>query len=279
MSRDDGGRPSDPPAEPPAGPTTDATAIPVLVNAELPLPTVSEADVPALLESLLLVAPGATPVADLARSTSLTEDAVEKGLAALTGRYGAHSGLLLQRHGETVQLTSAPRFAVHVRRFLRLDRETRLSAAALETLAIVAYQQPVTRSEIDAVRGVDSSGVLATLHGRGLVEQVGRLQTPGNPVQYGTTAAFLRHFGLQSVGDLPPLGQLEGRDARAALAAAATVPDAGDAPDPPPAGSADPPRRGQPEQVDTSPQEGEGDDDTAIDLEGAPGPPPGVRPG
>ena len=196
-----------------------------LATAELPIPAVAPGEVPALLESLLLVAPGATPVADLARGTGLSEPAVEAGLAELAQRHGGQSGLMIQRHGKTVQLMSAPRFAVHVRRFLKLDRETKLSTAALETLAIIAYQQPDTRSEVDAVRGVDSSGVLATLHGRGLIEQVGRLQTPGNPVQYGTTAAFLRHFGLGSVADLPPLGQVDGRDARAVLEAAATVED------------------------------------------------------
>lgn len=213
---------------------------PALATAELPVPAVPPEEVPALLESLLLVAPGATPVADLARSTGLTEAAVEAGLAALVERHGPGSGIMLQRHGETVQLASSPRFAAHVRRFLKLDRETKLSTAALETLAIIAYQQPVTRSEVDAVRGVDSSGVLATLHGRGLVEQVGRLQAPGNPVQYGTTAAFLRHFGLGSVGDLPPLGQVEGRDAREALAAAATPPESPSA-GPPATGADDSP--------------------------------------
>jgi len=193
-----------------------------MTTVELPIPTVAPDDVPALLESLLLVAPGATQLADFARGTGLSEPEVEAALATLAERHGARSGLMIQRHGDTVQLTSAPRFATHVRRFLRLDRETKLSTAALETLAIIAYQQPVTRSGVDAIRGVDSSGVLATLHGRGLIEQVGRLQTPGNPVQYSTTAAFLRHFGLGSVGDLPPLGQIDGRDAREALETAAT---------------------------------------------------------
>lgn len=203
--------------------TTGSVSTNPLATAEIPIPAVTPDEVPALLESLLLVAPGATPLADLARGTGLSEPAIEAGLTELAERYGTRGGILIQRHGDTVQLMSAPRFAVHVRRFLKLDRETKLSTAALETLAIIAYQQPVTRAEVDAVRGVDSSGVLATLHGRGLVEQVGRLHTPGNPVQYGTTAAFLRHFGLGSVGDLPPLGRIDGRDAGEALRAAALV--------------------------------------------------------
>lgn len=210
-------------ASPRAAPlvTTDSIIMGPLATTEIPISAVTPDEVPALLESLLLVAPGATPLADLARGTGLGELAIEAGLAELAERYGTRGGILIQRHGDTVQLMSAPRFALHVRRFLKLDREMKLSTAALETLAIIAYQQPVTRAEVDAVRGVDSSGVLATLHGRGLVEQVGRLQTPGNPVQYGTTAAFLRHFGLGSVAELPPLGQVDGQDARAALDAAA----------------------------------------------------------
>lgn len=214
-------QPQDPASEASIASGHRAAAPPPPTLAELPIPAVAADDVPALLESLLLVAPGATLVADLARGTGLSEPTLEAGLVALSERYESESGLILQRHGDSVQLTSSPRFAPYVRRFLKLDRETKLSTAALETLAIIAYQQPATRSEVDAVRGVDSSGVLATLHGRGLIEQVGRLPAPGNPVQYGTTAAFLRHFGLRSVSDLPPLGQVEGRDAREALAAAA----------------------------------------------------------
>ena len=114
-----------------------------------------------------------------------------------------------------------------MRAFLGLDREAKLSSASLETLALVAYQQPVTRSEIERVRGVDSSGVLATLHARGLIEPVARLATVGNPIQYGTTSVFLNHFGLQSLADLPPLGIIDGRDGATLLAAAREEPPAG----------------------------------------------------
>jgi segregation and condensation protein B len=98
-----------------------------------------------------------------------------------------------------------------------LERQTRLSTAALETLAIVAYRQPVTKAEIEAVRGVDSTGVLATLHQRSLIEPTGRLQTVGHPIQYGTTDEFLRHFGLRSLAELPPLGEVDGRDTASLL--------------------------------------------------------------
>jgi segregation and condensation protein B len=175
-------------------------------------------EIAALIEALLLVAPTATSIDDLASGAGIPVPAVEAALAALEKR--TLSGWVVQRHGETVQLATAPRFAGHVRRFLRLDRETRLSGAALETLAIVAYQQPVTKTEIESVRGVDCAGVLHTLLQRGLIEQVGRLTTPGNPIQYGTTPDFLLHFGLRSLAELPPLGQVQGQDVRGALEAA-----------------------------------------------------------
>ena len=172
----------------------------------------------ALIEALLLAAATPPTVEDLAAGAGLTAAEVETALAEL--EQADARGWVVQRHGATLQLATAPRFAAYVRRFLRLEREARLSPAALEALAIVAYQQPVTRAEIEAIRGVDCSGVLATLHARSLVESVGRLATPGNPIQYGTTPDFLRHFGLRSLADLPPLGEVDGRDARAALEAA-----------------------------------------------------------
>ncbi len=175
----------------------------------------SDSDLIALIEALLLVAPTPPTIDELARGAGVEPAKVATALAALEA--AAERGWVIQRHQETVQLATAPRFSAHVRRFLRLDREARLSAAALETLAIVAYQQPVTRVEVEAVRGVDSSGVLATLHGRELIEVVGRLPTVGNPIQYGTTTEFLRHFGLRSLADLPVLGQVDGQDARSAL--------------------------------------------------------------
>jgi segregation and condensation protein B len=172
----------------------------------------------ALIEALLLVAPEPVTIADLAQGAGVKPDAVETTLESLNEC--PDRGWVIQRHGETVQLTTAPRFAPQVRRFLGLDREVRLSTAALETLAIIGYQQPVTRAEVEAVRGVDSSGVIATLLSRGLIEIVGRVASPGMPFQYGTTPSFLLHFGLRSLADLPPLGQVEGRDASTALQAA-----------------------------------------------------------
>jgi segregation and condensation protein B len=186
-----------------------------------------------LIEALLLVAPEPTTAADLARGAGVAVADVEAALATLEDNPGR--GWRVQRHRGTVQLATAPRFAPQVRRFLGLEREARLSAPALETLAIVAYRQPVTRAELEAVRGVDCAGVLATLHGRGLIEPVGRLETVGHPIQYGTTPAFLRHFGLRSLAELPPLGEVEGRDAAVLLEAAVAAAEEGAlTPDPSP---------------------------------------------
>lgn len=164
----------------------------------------------ALIEAILLVSPEPPTIDEISTGTGVAIEDIEAGVEWLESQDSR--GFLVQRHGRRLSLASHPRFADHIRSFLGLDREAKLSSASLETLALVAYQQPVTRSEIERVRGVDSSGVLATLHARGLIESVGRLQSVGNPIQYGTTAVFLNHFGLQSLDDLPPLGMIDGKD-------------------------------------------------------------------
>jgi condensin subunit ScpB len=92
-----------------------------------------------------------------------------------------------------------------IERFLGLEATSRLSRAALETLAIIAYQQPVTRPYVESIRGVSSDGVMKSLLSKGLIQEVGRAEGPGRPILYGTTADFLRHFGLNSLSELPPL--------------------------------------------------------------------------
>ncbi|MCA9832559.1 MAG: SMC-Scp complex subunit ScpB [Thermomicrobiales bacterium] len=172
----------------------------------------------ALIEAILLVSTEPPTIDEIAVGTEISVKEIEEGLAWLEQQ--TDRGWLIQRHGRRLSLVTHPRYADRVRMFLGLDREAKLSSASLETLALVAYQQPVTRSEIEAVRGVDSSGVLATLHARGMIEPVARLATVGNPIQYGTTAIFLSHFGLQSLDDLPPIGIINGKDGHEMLAAA-----------------------------------------------------------
>jgi segregation and condensation protein B len=194
---------------------------PVMPNGQLPLDgvprkeTMSKAELAALIECILLVAPEPPSVTELAISAEVEVGQIENAIAHL--QMQADRGWVIQRHGDHVQIGTAPRFSEHVRRFLGLDREAKLSSAALEALAIIAYQQPTTRAELEAIRGVDCSGVLATLHARGLIESVGRRPTIGAPNEYGTTAQFLRHFGLASLADLPDLGVVEEQDVAARL--------------------------------------------------------------
>ncbi|MFT4037476.1 MAG: SMC-Scp complex subunit ScpB [Thermomicrobiales bacterium] len=184
------------------------------------LPAVEAADLPALLEALLLVSPESATLRDLAAAAGVSTNEVERALGVLNE--ATDRGWVILRHQDTVQLSTAPRFTEQVRHFLRIDRESRLSGAAVETLTLIAYRQPVTRAEIDALRGVDSSGVLATLHARGLIDIAGRLPTVGNPIQYATTVAFLRQFGLASLSELPPLGEFS-EDARERVFAEAEI--------------------------------------------------------
>lgn len=150
------------------------------------------------------MAPEPLSVRDLAQALECTEQQVHAALEQCEQEQ-AGRGVRLQRLGERLQLATVPEAAPYIERLLGLQISTRLSTAALETLAIVAYRQPVTRPEIEFLRGVDCSGVLRTLLYLGLIEEQGRAARPGRPFLYGTTFDFLRHFGLQSLAELPPL--------------------------------------------------------------------------
>jgi segregation and condensation protein B len=176
------------------------------------LPAAVGLPLPALCEALLFVAAAPLTVAELAQACETPAEEVAAALNELTGELErAGRGLRVQQHDERYALVSAPLAGRAVARLLGLSRTERLSAAALETLAIVAYRGPVTRGEIEAIRGVDSSGVLQTLQAREMIESIGRRPTVGSPLEYAVTPAFLRHFGLTSLGELPPLGEANGR--------------------------------------------------------------------
>ena len=119
------------------------------------------------------------------------------------------SGICLLKLGSKYQLCSRVEYAQQVRSVLDIKKNTPLSPAAFEVLAVVAYNQPVTKAYIEQIRGVDCSGVVSTLCQRGLLEEKGRLDLPGRPLLYGTSANFLRCFGLSSLDQLPPLPQKE----------------------------------------------------------------------
>jgi segregation and condensation protein B len=186
-----------------------------LVPAEEAPPAAADAavvNVPlvAALESLLFVADEAVEPAQLARALGIGAAEVEAGLQALDAVYReGERGLRLQTRNGRYQLVTAPEAANLIETFLNLDTTTKLSGPALETLAVAAYRQPVTRAQIEAVRGVDCSGVLRSLLQRGLLEEVGRLDAPGRPVLYGVTDLFMHHFGLTALHELPPLESTE----------------------------------------------------------------------
>lgn len=164
----------------------------------------SPRDMKAPLEALLFVAPGPVTTAQLAAALEITPDEVEVGLTQLSEELQGR-GLRLQRHAGQLQLTTAPEMAPLVERFLGLEATSHLSRAALEALAIIAYQQPATRPQVDAIRGVNSDGVIKSLLSKSLLQEVGRAEGPGRPILYTTTADFLQHFGLNSLDELPPL--------------------------------------------------------------------------
>jgi segregation and condensation protein B len=160
------------------------------------------------LEAMLFVAAEPVTTAQLAAALDVSTSVVERGLNEL-GAALASRGLRLQRHTGRVQLTTAPELAELIERFLGLEATSHLSRAALETLAIIAYQQPVTRPQIDAIRGVNSDSMMKSLLNKGLILESGRADGPGRPILYSTTPEFLQHFGLNSILEMPPLAAQE----------------------------------------------------------------------
>jgi segregation and condensation protein B len=167
----------------------------------------------------------AVTLAEVAAIVGRTPAAVAAAAEALAAQLRGR-GLMLQRHDNQVQLVTRPQTAWAVQRALQPEKPTRLSRPALETLAIVAYRQPLTRAGIEAIRGVNCEAVLDNLERRGLIVEVDRQDTPGRPRLFGTTLRFLQIVGLERIDDLPPLGD-EPEIARFAVGAAA---DAGAAP-------------------------------------------------
>jgi segregation and condensation protein B len=160
----------------------------------------------AAAEALLFVSPEPLSAADLRRLLAIRQPTLDRVLEHLARALSSSGrGLRLQRHDGVLRLVTAPEMSLYVDRLRGHQAGQRLSDAALETLALIAYRQPLTRPQIEAIRGVDCSGVTNTLLQRGLVTEVGRLDTVGHPILYGTTLAFLQYFGLESVEHLPPV--------------------------------------------------------------------------
>lgn len=161
------------------------------------------------LEAILFLADEPMSATVLAQAVERSRMEVESVLAEMAVSYsGRGSGLVLKEVAGGWRLLTHPDAAPFVERFILASRHTRLTRASLETLAIVAYKQPVTRHQVSSVRGVDCDGVLRALVERGLIEEVGRAEGPGRASLYGTTPEFLERLGLPSLSDLPPLAPL-----------------------------------------------------------------------
>jgi segregation and condensation protein B len=160
----------------------------------------------AAVESLLFVADRPIQVARLAEITGSSADEVRRALDHLTMRY-ADGGIALRTVAGGYEIATRPEHAELVRRFLQLEHGERLTKGALETLAIIAYRQPCTRGDIEEIRGSRSDWHIERLLERQLIREVGRRESPGRPVLFGTTELFLRYFGLNDLSTLPPMGE------------------------------------------------------------------------
>jgi segregation and condensation protein B len=172
--------------------------------------SLAKTDLASCLEAVLFVASGPVTMAQLAATLAVSTQDIENALNMLSERCALSGGLSLQWHAGKVQLTTSSQMGPLIERFLGLENSTRLSKAALETLAVICYQQPATRPQIDSIRGVSSDGVIKSLLSKGLIQEVGRAEGPGRPIMYATTADFLQNFGLNSIKELPPLEEMPG---------------------------------------------------------------------
>lgn len=155
------------------------------------------------LEALLFAAPGPSSLEQLSRALDMSETKVENLINDLSAHFNDEHGLRIQKNHNQYQLVTAAEYGQLIETFLGLEVTTRLTQAALEALAIIAYKQPATRPEIDAIRGVNSDYVVRSLLSKGLIEELGRSEAPGRPILYGVTPDFLQYFGLSSIDELP----------------------------------------------------------------------------
>lgn len=158
------------------------------------------------IEAILFVAGEPVRVEDLAKALNVSVRAIENEIVKLRDEYDFHQrGFTLKRFGHQVQLATRAMYAADVVHLLQPVQKQSLTQAAMETLAVVAYKQPVTRAEVEQVRGVKCDYSLQSLMNKELIMEVGRKDTLGRPILYGTTENFLAHFGLSSLEELPPM--------------------------------------------------------------------------
>src|SRR5262245_47531712 len=164
----------------------------------------------AVLEAVLFVSGEPIPIARLATVIAVSKAEIEQALNLLSQQLAQDCrGIQLVKLAGGYRLVTKPDYAPWLKRLDKAKAAQKLSRSALESLAIIAYKQPLVRSEIEEIRGVETSGVLRTLLERKLVRIVGRKEVPGRPIMYGTTKFFLEHFGLQDLSQLPPLREFK----------------------------------------------------------------------
>ncbi len=162
-------------------------------------------DIAIILEAILFVAEEPVSAAELAEVTERPKAEIESVLVDLADSFGANRGVVLRNVGGGWRLYSHPEALGYLERYAASDRAKRLSAAAMEALAVVAYKQPVSRGQVSEIRGVDSEHALKTLERRGMVVEIGKAPGPGQAVLYGTTELFLEKLGVAALSNLPPL--------------------------------------------------------------------------
>jgi len=159
-----------------------------------------------IVEAILFVTGNAVEKREICRALEIQEAELEETLDAMESGYDFdRRGLRLLRFGAHVQLATRPDYAPYVEKLLQPVQKQSLSSAIMETLAVIAYRQPVTKAEIEQIRGVKCDYSVQSLTVKGLIEEVGRKETLGRPILYGTTDAFLRHFCISSISDLPEI--------------------------------------------------------------------------
>ncbi len=158
------------------------------------------------IEAILFANGSSVEPARIAIALSISESEAKEHLDALMEEYqNSDRGITIIKLKDSYQMVSVKEFAPAIRTVMDLRRNTPLSQAALEVLAVIAYNQPVTKSFVEQIRGVDCSGVIGSLTSKDLIEEKGRLELPGRPLIYGTTENFLRCFNISSIEELPPL--------------------------------------------------------------------------
>lgn len=169
-------------------------------------------DIESAIEGILFASGEAIPVDRLAKALEVDRQQILEAFSSLAGRYRFEKrGIRVIALEDSLQMVSSPEQAVYIRRALEERKPPALSRSALEVLSLVAYYQPITRAEIDKVRGVDSSYTVSSLVDKKLLEEAGRLEVIGRPILYRTTPVFLRSFGISSLDELPELQELEGQ--------------------------------------------------------------------